>query len=150
MSLLSACLAHNLLAKGIYLPGRCFCDRRLRTAVVAGELPVKIADGRATLIAEDVPIQKILAEWGGIGETKMVNAEKMTGAPLTLSSMTSPRRKRSTSCFVPPPDIWPRLGPAGRGGIAVRPGHDAGHRAVRRLQTRATGANIQPLQGSSR
>ena len=54
------------------------------SAAVAGELSVKIANGRATVIAKDVPVRQILAEWGRVGETKVVNAEKIVGGPITL------------------------------------------------------------------
>ena len=44
-------------------------------AASAGELSVKIANGRATVIAKDVPIRQILAEWAKVGETKVVGRE---------------------------------------------------------------------------
>lgn len=61
--------------------------------LVAGGLPVaaqtpplrlSIQDGRVTLHAENVPVRTILAEWARIGGTKVVNAERLTGGPVSL------------------------------------------------------------------
>ena len=37
-----------------------------------------------TLDAAAVPVRTILAEWGRLGGTKVVGAERITGAPLTI------------------------------------------------------------------
>jgi len=37
-------------------------------------------DGNVTLIAENVPLREILAEWGRVGGAYMINAEKLVGA----------------------------------------------------------------------
>jgi hypothetical protein len=62
-------------------------------AVSAGELSVKIANGRATVIAKDVPIRQVLAEWAKVGETKVVNAERMPGGPVTLELVDVPEKE---------------------------------------------------------
>ena len=59
----------------------------------AGELTVKVADGRATVIAKDVPVRQILAEWARVGNTKIVNAEKLVGAPVTLELIDVPEKE---------------------------------------------------------
>lgn len=56
----------------------------LATPAAAGELTVQIADGRATIIARDVPLRQILAEWARVGQTRVVNGEKLAGGPITL------------------------------------------------------------------
>jgi hypothetical protein len=58
----------------------------------AGELTVKIADGRATVIARDVPVRQILAEWARVGNTKIVHAEKLTGGPISLELVDVPEK----------------------------------------------------------
>lgn len=50
----------------------------------AGELQLKIADGRVTLVARDVTVREILAEWARVGQTRIVNGEKLVGGPVTL------------------------------------------------------------------
>lgn len=56
----------------------------------AGELQLTIANGRVTLVADSVPIRTILAEWSRIGQTKIVNGEKLTGGPITLTLVNVP------------------------------------------------------------
>jgi hypothetical protein len=41
-------------------------------------------DGRVSLDATGVPVRTILAEWAKLGGTKVIGAERITGAPLTL------------------------------------------------------------------
>lgn len=63
------------------------------SVAAAGELSVKIANGRATVIAKDVPVRQILAEWARVGETKVVNAEKVVGGPVTLELVDVPEKE---------------------------------------------------------
>jgi hypothetical protein len=60
---------------------------------VAGELSLTIANGRVTLIAQDVTVRQILAEWARIGQTQIVNGEKVMGPPLTLELRDVPEAK---------------------------------------------------------
>jgi hypothetical protein len=62
-------------------------------AASAGELSVKIANGRATIIAKDVPVRQILAEWARVGDTKLVNAERVMGGPVTLELVDVPEKE---------------------------------------------------------
>jgi hypothetical protein len=62
-------------------------------AGVAGELQLSIANGKVTLIADNVSPGVILAEWARIGQTKFVNAEKVTGPPVTLRLIDVPERQ---------------------------------------------------------
>jgi hypothetical protein len=65
------------------------------SALPAGAQPFKmhIANGRVTLDAVNVSARQILAEWARIGGTKVVGAEKITGAPLTLKLVDMPERQ---------------------------------------------------------
>ena len=63
----------------------------LATAAVAGtaeagELNLTIANGRVTLIAHDVTVRQILDEWAKVGQTRIVNGDKLLGAPLTIDA----------------------------------------------------------------
>lgn len=60
---------------------------------MAGELVVRIADGRATVIARDVPLNQILAEWARVGNTRVVNGEKLLGEPVTLELVDMPEKQ---------------------------------------------------------
>jgi hypothetical protein len=47
-------------------------------------------DGKVTLVAKDVTVKQILTEWARIGQTKIVNLEKIPGGPLTLELVDVP------------------------------------------------------------
>lgn len=59
----------------------------------AGDLKLTLANGRATLIARDVPLRQILDEWARLGKTTIVNGDKLTGPPLTLQLVDRPERE---------------------------------------------------------
>src|SRR6476646_8575913 len=59
----------------------------------AGDLTLTLANGRATLIAQDVPLRQILDEWARVGKTMIVNGDKLTGPPLTLQLVDRPERE---------------------------------------------------------
>jgi hypothetical protein len=59
----------------------------------AGELKLTINNGRVTLVAQDVPIRQILAEWARLGQTTIVNGDKLNGPPLTLQLVDRPERE---------------------------------------------------------
>lgn len=65
----------------------------MSTPAAAGELSLSIANGRATLIATDVPIRQVLAEWARVGGTKVVNGERVIGPNLTLQLVDRPERE---------------------------------------------------------
>lgn len=62
-------------------------------AAAAGELKLTIGNGRATLVAQDVPLPQILAEWARLGQTTIVNGDKLAGPALTLQLVDRPERE---------------------------------------------------------
>jgi len=56
----------------------------------AGELTFKMQNGRVTIVARDVPVRQILQEWARVGQTRIVNAEKLAGPPVTLELVDVP------------------------------------------------------------
>ena len=50
----------------------------------AQALTVDFHDGRVSVDATAVPVRAILSEWGRVGGTKIVGADKIAGAPLTV------------------------------------------------------------------
>ena len=50
----------------------------------AQNLKVAFHDGRVSVDATGVPVRAILTEWGKVGGTKIVGAERISGAPLTV------------------------------------------------------------------
>lgn len=77
----------------------------------ARDLNLTIVDGRVTLVAQDVTVRQILAEWARIGQTKIVNGDKLFGPPVTLELRDVPEGKaletvlRSAAGYV----VAPRL-----------------------------------------
>jgi hypothetical protein len=53
-------------------------------------LSLEFHDGRVKLIAENVPVGRILAEWTRLGGTKIVHGERIPGAPVTLQLIDIP------------------------------------------------------------
>jgi hypothetical protein len=79
----------------------------------AGELKLSMQNGRVTLIADNVPIRQILQEWARVGQTKVVNAEKVSGPNLTLQLIDTPERDaldiilRSVTGYIAAPRTTP-------------------------------------------
>jgi hypothetical protein len=58
----------------------------------AQDLQLSMRDGRVTLIADNVPVSRILAEWARVGQATVLNGEKLTGPPVTLHFENHPER----------------------------------------------------------
>lgn len=63
------------------------------SVAAAGDLQLTLANGRATLIAQDVPLRQILDEWARVGKTTIVNGDKLAGPPMTLQLVDRPERE---------------------------------------------------------
>ena len=59
----------------------------------AQNVKLQIQDGRVTLEAQNVSVRQILAEWARVGGAKIINGEKVVGAPLTLQLHATPERE---------------------------------------------------------
>jgi hypothetical protein len=59
----------------------------------AGELKLSMANGRVTLLADNVPLSQILREWARIGQTNIVNAEKLASPMMTIQLVDTPERE---------------------------------------------------------
>jgi len=58
----------------------------LMAAPASAQQPLKLAfeNGRVSVDATSVPVRTILSEWGKVGGTKVVGAERISGAPVTV------------------------------------------------------------------
>lgn len=54
---------------------------------------MEFRDGRVFLTAQNAPVRTILNEWARLGGTKIVNGERLTGAPVTLELNGVPERQ---------------------------------------------------------
>ena len=92
---------------------RCACAAALACGVAgpasAGELKLTMQGGRVTIIADNVPLRQILQEWARVGQTKIVNADKMSGPAMSLQLIDAPERDaldillRSASGYIAAP-----------------------------------------------
>jgi hypothetical protein len=75
----------------------------------AGDLKLSMQNGRVTIIAVDVPLRQILQEWARVGQTKILNADKLAGPAMTLQLIDAPERDaldillRSASGYIAAP-----------------------------------------------
>ena len=59
----------------------------------AQAVKLEFVNGRVNLSTQNAPIRAILAEWTRLGGTKIVNAERVTGTPMTLELQGVPERQ---------------------------------------------------------
>ena len=53
-------------------------------STASADVQITLKDGRVTLVAKDATVRQILAEWARVGQTKIVNAERIPGGPVNL------------------------------------------------------------------
>jgi hypothetical protein len=54
------------------------------------DVSLTIDDGRVTLVAKDATLAQIMVEWARVGQTKVINGERLTGPPVTLELNSVP------------------------------------------------------------
>jgi hypothetical protein len=59
----------------------------------AGELQLSFREGRVTLVARDVSVRQILDQWARVGQTRIVNIEKISGPVVSLQMVDVPETK---------------------------------------------------------
>ena len=72
------------------------------------EVHLTIRDGRVTLNAAGATVHEILVEWAKIGQTKIVNVERIPGGPLTLQFTGVPEAE---ALDIPVKVIWGEFDP---------------------------------------
>ena len=66
----------------------------LATPLQAGQVKLEIRNGLVTLDAKDASVREILAEWARVGQTRILNAERVPAStPLTLQLIDVPEPK---------------------------------------------------------
>lgn len=90
----------------------------------AQAVSLQFNDGRVTLNAQNAPIRTILVEWGRLGGTRIVNGDRLGGAPVTLELTDVPERAaldillRSAAGYVATARQEPG-GPSTLGGVII-------------------------------
>jgi hypothetical protein len=73
------------------------------------EVQLTLQNGRVSIVAKDATVRQILTEWARVGQTKIVNVEKIPGGPMTLELTDMPEQQaldillRSISGYVAAP-----------------------------------------------
>src|SRR3989449_8556140 len=63
----------------------CLVSSLVLTASTAfADVRVAMQDGRVSIVAKDATVRQILTEWARVGQTKIVNVERVPGGPVTL------------------------------------------------------------------
>jgi len=92
------------------LPGTIVAAAALFSAVPAhADVRVSIANGRVSVTATDATPRQILTEWARVGQTRVINAERLTGPPMSITLTNVPEAQaldtllRSASGYVAAP-----------------------------------------------
>ena len=73
------------------------------------DVQLTMQGGRVSLVAKDATVRQILTEWARIGQTKIVNVERVPGGPITLELINVPETQaldvllRSLSGYITAP-----------------------------------------------
>jgi hypothetical protein len=59
-------------------------------ATASADVQLTMQNGRVSLVAKDATVRQILAEWARVGDTKIVNMERVPGGPVTLELTNVP------------------------------------------------------------
>jgi hypothetical protein len=57
------------------------------------DVQLTLQDGRVSIVAKDATVRQILTEWARVGQTKIVNVEKIPGPPMTLELTNMPEQQ---------------------------------------------------------
>jgi hypothetical protein len=62
----------------------------LTASTASADVQVLLDNGRVSIVAKDATVRQILSEWARVGQTKIVNVERIPGGPLTLELRNVP------------------------------------------------------------
>jgi len=85
----------------------------LLASPAAADVHVTMTNGTVTVSAKDATVREILAEWARVGQTRIVNVERVTGAPVSLELVDVPEAQaldtilRSVSGYLAAPRTTP-------------------------------------------
>lgn len=85
----------------------------LAASTASADVRLTIQNGRVTLVAKDATVRQILTEWARVGQTQIVNVERIPGGPQTIELTNVPEAEaldvllRTVSGFIAAPRIVP-------------------------------------------
>src|SRR4051812_47975651 len=53
-------------------------------SAASADVRLTMQDGRVSIVATNATVRQILAEWARVGQTKIVNLDRIPGGPVTL------------------------------------------------------------------
>jgi hypothetical protein len=56
----------------------------LAASTASADVHLTIQDGRVSIVAKDATVRQILTEWARVGQTKIVNVERIPGGPMSI------------------------------------------------------------------
>jgi hypothetical protein len=62
----------------------------LTASTASADVKITIENGLVTIVAKDVTVRQILAEWARVGQAKVVNAERLPGGPISMELTNMP------------------------------------------------------------
>lgn len=62
-------------------------------STASADVQISMRSGRVTVLAKDATVRQILMEWARVGQTKIVNVERIPGSPLTLELRDVPEEQ---------------------------------------------------------
>jgi len=62
----------------------------LTASAAFADVQLQLQNGRVSIVAKDATVRQILTEWARVGQTKVVNVERIPGGPLTLELSNIP------------------------------------------------------------
>jgi hypothetical protein len=65
----------------------------LTASTAFAEVKVSMQDGRVSIVAKDATLRQILTEWASVGQTKIVNVERIPGGPMTIELTNMPEQQ---------------------------------------------------------
>ena len=81
----------------------------IAAAPASADVKLSMTNGHVTLVAKDATVRQILTEWARVGQTKIVNVERVPGGPVTLELTNVPEAQaleillRSLSGYITAP-----------------------------------------------
>ena len=123
----------------------------LMATPVAADVHITMQDGRVSIVARDATVRQILTEWARVGQTKIVNVDRIPGGPVTieLKSVTETQaldvllRPLSGYILAPREVVGPNMSTSDR--IIIMPTLAAAHQPAAAVAAAASASPPPPL-----
>ena len=70
--------------------GSLFVGITLATTTASADVHITMADGKVTVSAKDATVGQILNEWARVGQTRIVNIDRLPGTPVSIELTNLP------------------------------------------------------------